>query len=170
MFILFSIFFHQDLLLNFAKKKIFLYHFSYYVPFTNNGFVVANVRPVAANVNGYITDIYVKNEARVNKGQPLFTVFRKPYLYAYMKAKSDVKEAKAYLRVLITQLEKTKVDVDLQIKNLTNSIENLANTVSQQQANKSLQLTQLEGQSNKTNTQIDILESQLKRKFIKMGK
>ncbi|OGJ52048.1 hypothetical protein A2335_04735 [Candidatus Peregrinibacteria bacterium RIFOXYB2_FULL_32_7] len=66
-----------------------------------------------------------------------------------------------------TQLEKTKVDVDLQIKNLTNSIENLANTVSQQQANKSLQLTQLEGQSNKTNTQIDILESQLKRKFIK---
>lgn len=87
---------------------IFIYHFSYFFPFTNNGFVVANVRPVAANVKGYITNIYVKNEEQVKKGQPLFTVFRRPYFLAYMKAKSDVKEAKAFLGVLKTRIEKTQ--------------------------------------------------------------
>lgn len=87
---------------------IFMYHFSYYFPFTNNGFVVANIRPVAANVEGYITHIYVKNEQSVKTGQPLFTVFKKPYVYAYLKAESDTKEAKAYLKVLNAQLEKTK--------------------------------------------------------------
>lgn len=91
-----------------ALAFVLIYHFAYYFPFTNNGFVVANVRPVAANVNGYVTDIYVKNEESVKKGQRLFTVFRKPYLNAYIKAKSDVKEAKAYLQVLLTKIEKTK--------------------------------------------------------------
>lgn len=38
-----------------------------FIPFTNNAFVVANVRPVAANVKGYITNIYVKNEQEVKK-------------------------------------------------------------------------------------------------------
>lgn len=86
---------------------IILYHFSYILPFTNNAFVVANIRPVAANVNGYITDIYVKNEEQVKKGQPLFTVFRKPYLYAFMKANSDVKEAQAFMAVLQNRIDKT---------------------------------------------------------------
>lgn len=87
---------------------IFLYEFSYYFPFTNNAFVVANVRPVAANVNGYITNIYVKNEAYVKKGTPLFTVFKKPYELAYKKATSDVDAAKAHLLVLMKQVEKTQ--------------------------------------------------------------
>jgi membrane fusion protein, multidrug efflux system len=87
---------------------VFFYHFSYFFPFTNNAFVVANVRAVAANVNGYITDIYVKNEQQVQKGQPLFTVFKKPYEFAYIKAKSDVAEAKAQLIVLTKQVEKTQ--------------------------------------------------------------
>lgn len=46
---------------------ILIYHYSYLFPFTNNAFVVANVRPVAANVKGYITNIYVKNEQEVKK-------------------------------------------------------------------------------------------------------
>ena len=87
---------------------IFLYHFSYYCPFTNNAFVVANVRPVAANVKGYITEIYVKNESYVKAGQPLLTVFKKPYELQYKKTKSDVAEAKAQLMVLIKQVEKTQ--------------------------------------------------------------
>lgn len=87
---------------------IILYSFSYYFPFTNNAFVVANVRPVAANVNGYVTDIYVKNEDYVKKGSPLFTVFRTPYELAYKRACSDVAEAKAQLVVLMKQVEKTE--------------------------------------------------------------
>jgi len=49
------------------------------MPFTQNAFVVANVRPVSALVEGYITDIYVKNNQAVRKGDPLFTVFKRPY-------------------------------------------------------------------------------------------
>ncbi len=86
---------------------LFIYHFSYYFPFTNNAFVVSNVRPVAANVNGYITHLNVKNGEYVKSGQPLFTVFQKPYLYAYQKAKSDVKMAQAKLAVLKIQVDKT---------------------------------------------------------------
>lgn len=87
---------------------ILVYHFSYLFPFTNNGFVVANVRPVAANVQGYITGIYVQNEEYVKKGQPLFTVFKTPYELAYKKACSDVDEAKAQLRVLMSLVKKTE--------------------------------------------------------------
>lgn len=87
---------------------IIYYNLAYLFPFTNNAFVVANVRPVAANVEGYITDIYVKNEQYVKKGQPLFTVFKKPYELAYKKACSDEAEAKAQLIVLQKRVEKTQ--------------------------------------------------------------
>jgi multidrug resistance efflux pump len=70
--------------------------------------VVANIRPVAANVEGYITGIYVKNEAYVKKGQPLFTVFKKPYELHHKKTQSDVAEAEAQLIVLNKQVEKTQ--------------------------------------------------------------
>lgn len=87
---------------------LFIYNFSYFFPFTNNAFVVSNVRPVAANVNGYITEIYVKNGEYVKRGKPLFKVFQKPYLYAYEKANSDVALAKAKLAVLIITVEKAR--------------------------------------------------------------
>lgn len=93
---------------------IFIYNFSYLFPFTNNAFVVANVRPVAADVEGYITNIYVKNEELVKKGQPLFTVFEKPYALAYKKAQSDVEEAMSRLQVTLKQVEKTKFLIQAQ--------------------------------------------------------
>jgi membrane fusion protein, multidrug efflux system len=86
----------------------FLYYFAYCFPFTNNAFVIANIRPVAANVEGYITKIYVKDEEVVKKGAPLFTVFEKPYQYAYEKAVADVAEANATLIALEKQVEKTE--------------------------------------------------------------
>lgn len=85
---------------------VLFYQFSFLFPFTDNAFIVANVRPVAANVNGYVTDIYIKNEQTVKKGQPLFTVFRKPYQLAYIKAKNDVAAAQAHLTTLKKQAEK----------------------------------------------------------------
>lgn len=75
-----------------------IYNFSFIFPFTNNAFVVANIRPVAANVSGYITNIYVKNEQYVKKGERLFQVFQKPYALAYQKAQHDVVQAKEKLK------------------------------------------------------------------------
>lgn len=48
-------------------------------PFTQNAFIVADTRAVSALVEGYITDIYVKNNQSVCKGDPLFTVYKRPY-------------------------------------------------------------------------------------------
>lgn len=87
---------------------MFFYNFSFLFPFTNNAFVVANIRPVAANVKGYITKLYVKNEQYVKKGTPLFQVFQKPYIFAYQKAKYDVIHAKQNLAALIKDKAKTQ--------------------------------------------------------------
>ena len=87
---------------------LILYYLAYLIPFTNNGFVVADIRPVAGNVSGYITNIYVQNEQYVKKGTPLFTIFKSPYELAYRKSVADVYKAKAELAGLQNQLEKAQ--------------------------------------------------------------
>jgi membrane fusion protein, multidrug efflux system len=64
-------------------------------PFTQNAFVVANIRTVSAYVPGYITDIYVKNNETVAKGKKLFTVFQKPYQLQIQKLEKEL-EATQY--------------------------------------------------------------------------
>lgn len=93
---------------------VLIFYFVYYFPFTNNAFVAANIRPVAANVSGYVTDIYVKNEEYVKVGQPLFTVFKKPYELAYQNYKAKVASAKARLISLQKQVEITQHSVKAQ--------------------------------------------------------
>lgn len=83
-----------------------IYIFSFLFPFTNNAFVVNNVRPVAALASGYITDLYVTNGQPVKKGQKLFTVFKKPYIYAVEQLNADLAGAKSQLAVLQTTYER----------------------------------------------------------------
>lgn len=99
--------------LNFANIVIvigftttFIYMFSYLFPITDNAFVVNNVRPVAAQVRGYITNLYVKNGQYVKKGDKLFTVFDKPYFYAVEQYTADLKNAQAKLQAMKKTLEK----------------------------------------------------------------
>lgn len=67
----------------------FAYLFSYLVPFTDNAFVINNIRPVAAQVNGFITELYVHNGEYVTKGQKLFSVFKKPYEFKVEQLQAD---------------------------------------------------------------------------------
>ncbi|KTD20072.1 multidrug resistance efflux pump PmrA [Legionella lansingensis] len=85
---------------------LLIYTFSYLFPFTDNAFVVNNIRPVAAQVQGYITTIYVKNGQRVLKGQKLFTVFKKNYQYIVDQLTADLEAAKAQLKALKTIYDK----------------------------------------------------------------
>ncbi|VEB38898.1 hemolysin D [Legionella sainthelensi] len=94
--------------LSLVLLAVLYYFFSFLIPFTNNAFVVANVRPVAAIVSGYITDLYVENEQYVHKGQPLFTVFQEPYKLTYNRLIEEVHTAKVDLQSLQHQLEKDK--------------------------------------------------------------
>lgn len=84
------------------------YHvFSYMVPFTSHAFVVTNVTPIAANVSGFITKIYVHNGTAVKKGDPLFEVYRAPYQFAYDYAKATHEEAIERLKVIEYETQKT---------------------------------------------------------------
>lgn len=70
------------------------YIFSFLFPITDNAFVVANIRPVAADVSGYVTELFVRNGQHVKKGDPLFIVFQKPYELAYQAAEASTDVAK----------------------------------------------------------------------------
>lgn len=85
-----------------------LYHiFSYIIPFTSHAFLVTNVTPIAADVSGFITKIYVHNGSAVKKGQPLFEVYKKPYRLAYEYAQAKHEEAIEHLKVIQRQTQKT---------------------------------------------------------------
>ncbi len=56
-----------------------------------------NVRPVAALTSGFITGLYVKNGDVVQKGQKLFTVFKRPYAYAHDQFIADLASGEAKL-------------------------------------------------------------------------
>lgn len=85
-----------------------IYFFSYLFPFTNNAFVVANVMPVAANVSGFITDIYVANGQDVHKGQPLFKVYQDPYQQSLAQAKASYDEELSAIEVIKRETKKNQ--------------------------------------------------------------
>ncbi len=102
--------------ITFANSVIFigaitalLYIFSYLFPVTDNAFVVNNVRPVAALVKGYVTNVYIKNGDNVKKGQKLFTVFDKPYLYTVEQYEADLAAAKSKLNTMQKTLERDEL-------------------------------------------------------------
>ena len=94
-----------------------IYLFSFLFPFTDNAFVVNNVRPVAALANGYITGLYVNNGDTVKKGQKLFTVFQKPYIYALEQLTADLAGAEAKLATLKATYERNRKLSDNEQKN-----------------------------------------------------
>lgn len=84
-----------------------IYHiFSYLIPFTDNAFVVTNVTPVAADVSGFITDIYVKNGQPIKKDQPIFKVYQEPYRLALSQASADYQQGLKKVIVLQRQIDK----------------------------------------------------------------
>lgn len=84
-----------------------IYHiFSYLIPFTDNAFVVTNVTPVAADVSGFITDIYVKNGQAIKKDQPIFKVYQEPYRLALSQASADYQQGLKKVIVLQRQIDK----------------------------------------------------------------
>ena len=86
----------------------FFHLFSYLFPFTDNAFVATNVQTVAADIEGYVTNIYVKNGQRVKKNDPLVKVFEKPYYLSYQKAKANYEEALVTINVIEEQLQKNQ--------------------------------------------------------------
>ena len=84
------------LLILFLTSAVTVYWFSWHLkPFTQNAFVFADTRPVSALTEGFITEIHVKNNQFVRKGEPLFTVFREPYRLKTAELENEVRAKQA---------------------------------------------------------------------------
>lgn len=85
-----------------------LHLFSYLIPFTDDAFIVANNQPVASDVSGYVSEIYIKNGQFVTKGSPLFKVFDEPYKLTLAKSTAAYEQAKSALDEQCQQINKDK--------------------------------------------------------------
>ena len=74
-------------------------------PFTQNAFLVANTRPVSPLVEGYLTDVFVRNGQKVRKGEPLFAVFRPPYEWSVRELRHAIAAEEARLAALDSRLK-----------------------------------------------------------------
>lgn len=84
-----------------------IYHlFSYMIPFTDNAFIVTNVTPVAADVSGFITDLYVKNGQPIKKDEPIFKVYQEPYRLAYVQSIAEYQQGLKKITVFERQIDK----------------------------------------------------------------
>ncbi|MEP5568310.1 MAG: HlyD family secretion protein [Halioglobus sp.] len=97
-----------------------------YTPYTTQARVQGYVIGVAPKVSGVITEVYVKNNKRVEAGEALFQIDTSQYEIALAKARSDynnalrqveagdagVDAARANLRASLANLEKAQKDTD----------------------------------------------------------
>jgi RND family efflux transporter MFP subunit len=83
---------------------------SYYMlePWTRDGRVRADVVTVAADVAGLISDVFVHDNQKVTKGQPLFRIDQRRFQYALDQAKADVASRQATLDQAQRDLERAR--------------------------------------------------------------
>lgn len=143
---------------------LFLYFFAFLFPFTNNAFIVAEIMPVAADVSGFVTNIYVKNGQAVKKGQPLFEVYKDPYLQTYNQVVADYKEAQAKITVLERQTDKNQMLLEAaqQEYRKINYEYTLKTNPQVNYAISKLEVKQLDYQNNELAKKVKALQAQLK--------
>lgn len=88
------------------------YFYWHWKPFTQNAFVFANTRPVSVMVDGFITEVHVKNNQFVKKGDPLFTTFIPPYALRVKALEHEIAAQRARLKGLHAQVLMAKAEVD----------------------------------------------------------
>jgi RND family efflux transporter MFP subunit len=83
---------------------------SYYMlePWTRDGRVRADVVSVAADVSGLVSDVFVRDNEKVSKGQPLFRIDQRRFQYALDQAKADAASRQATLDQAKRDLERSK--------------------------------------------------------------
>lgn len=87
------------------------FYWLYKEPYTQNAFVVANIRPVTSFVSGYVTNVYVKNNIMVKKGDKLFDIFKDNYQLAVDQLKAQIVEANFKANAIKFQIKIAKYNV-----------------------------------------------------------
>ncbi len=88
------------------------YYWLYKEPYTQNAFVVANIRPVTSFVPGYITEVYIKNNTLLKKGDKLFDIYKKPYELQITKLQHQLSEAQYSAKALTHQIKLYQYNVN----------------------------------------------------------
>jgi RND family efflux transporter MFP subunit len=67
-----------------------LWRYYMLAPWTRDGRIRADVVTVAADVSGLVSDVFVHDNEKVGKGQPLFRIDQRRFQYALDQAKAEV--------------------------------------------------------------------------------
>ncbi|MCF7791102.1 MAG: HlyD family secretion protein [Victivallales bacterium] len=105
---------------------VIILFFLYYLylhrhPRTQNAFVIANIRPVSSFVPGIISKIYVTNKQRVEKGDKLFDIYKKPYELKVDKIQGELEAAEYKVKALSSKLRIAKLNVKQETAKLENA-------------------------------------------------
>jgi membrane fusion protein (multidrug efflux system) len=94
-------------------------HYSAKVRSTENAYLNASVVEVATQVTGHVTAVYVHENQRVHKGDPLFDIDPVPFGIALARAEADLAQAleaarqdTADVAVARAQIAQDKADLD----------------------------------------------------------
>lgn len=82
-----------------------------FFPTTDNAYVNANIVNIIPKVNGYVTNVYVKNNQFVKKRQPLIQIDVQDYQIALNQAKLDTKLALKAQASAASDIEQAKANV-----------------------------------------------------------
>ena len=88
------------------------YFTTYWLPVTDDAFVVANMTPVAAEVSGHVTEIYVQNGQNLKTGDPILLIKPAAYKLEYKGAKAQYDQAVVGLDVIRRRIDATKLDLN----------------------------------------------------------
>lgn len=87
---------------------LWLWHYYLYTPWTRDGRVRADIITIAPDVSGWVDHLSVQDNARVSKGQTLFTLNDQRYQAAVDKAKAVVANRAATLALKTHESERRK--------------------------------------------------------------
>jgi RND family efflux transporter MFP subunit len=128
---------------------------SYYMlePWTRDGRVRADVVTVAADVSGLVSDVFVHDNEKVTKGQPLFRIDQRRFQYALEEAKASVASRQ-------TNLDQAKRDL-VRSKSLTSV------AITQQQVEQSQQAVDVaQANLDDANAALDVAKLNLERSTV----
>jgi RND family efflux transporter MFP subunit len=122
-------------------------------PWTRDGRVRADVVAVAADVSGLVSKVFVHDNEKVTKGQPLFEIDQRRFQYALEQAKASVASRE-------TNLAQTKRDLTR-----AHTLTSVAVTVQQvEQAQQAVDVAQ--ANLDDANAQLDVAKLNLERSTV----
>lgn len=89
------------------------YSSGYFFVYNNDAYVDGNLVKVNSVVSGPITEIYIKDNQFVTKGEPLYKIEQSPFIYRLDKAKADYLAAQAQLAQVKSNVQVTETNIQV---------------------------------------------------------